>query len=311
MIFQKWPKKRGPARSDAQQQAQDDFKAACVIVKNMDPLLIAFAEDVAKGAPLLPRDLLMQTLYGRLGYVVLTSGRKIFSVAAYQDVSLLLDAIGQIPGMVLYRDRDWWKSLQPRLENDVLRLNADLMPEWGPAPSTGTVNVIHTEDVSGYTAWEWDPTAVDPLYKAVDIHLENWRPTTNGAGLRWRAATGSPPVYYTGSADYWWNDYRIFGGGSTGNNGGLNDHAEINAGNGIYAGTYGGISAVIKNYNFRDAAMFPRMRADWDLYDQFGYPAAGWGVSSCNHAFAPTRISFYLDNGPIVAGTVKVVGYLG
>jgi hypothetical protein len=242
--------------------------------------------------------------------VVLTSGRKIFSVAAYQDVSLLLDAIGQIPGMVLFRDQDWWKALQPRLENDVLRLNADLKPEWGPAPSTGTVNVIRTIDVTGLSACVIDFTTIDPLYKQIDIQLANVIPPGTNAGMRWRMAAGSPPVYYTGSADYWWNDSYVFGGGSTATHGGLNDHAEVNAGSGIYSGAYGGQSGTFKLYNFRDPAQFPRVRMDWDQYDQFGYPAAGFGVGTCNHAFAPSEMAIYADTGAFISGQVKVIGYL-
>lgn len=137
MVFAKWPKKRGPAKSAAQQQSQDDFKAATVIVKNMDPLLIDFAAEVSIGAPLLPRDLLMMFLYGRGIYIILPSGRKLFSMAAYQDVSLLFDAICQIPGGMFVRGADWWTFVPPGLPGDALITDPTGEIRWGPAVNGG------------------------------------------------------------------------------------------------------------------------------------------------------------------------------
>lgn len=132
-VFSTWPKPRGKARSAAQQQAQDDFRAACVIVKNMDPLFQIMAAEVAKTGALLPRDILMMSLYGRLGYIQMPDGRKLFSVAAYQDVSLLLDAIAQVPGDLLLRGDSFWERLPKGSIGDNLVIAPDGSIQWEPA----------------------------------------------------------------------------------------------------------------------------------------------------------------------------------
>ncbi len=148
--FNTWPKPRGKARSKAQQQAQDDFAAAIVIAKNMDPLIQQFAHDLSIGAPILPRDYLMQVLYKRTGYIVMPDGRKVFSVVARQDVSLLLDTIGQTLGSVFYRGNSLWDVVEPGLPGQILTMGVDGVPAWGDAPAVGA------------SEWWLQPPPLDP-----------------------------------------------------------------------------------------------------------------------------------------------------
>lgn len=148
-VIARWPKPRGKARSAAQQQAQDDFAGACIIIKNMDPLAQAFAAAVAEDAPLLPRDILMWQLFGQAIYFVMPDGRKVFSMAAMQDVSLLLDSIWQQKGGILYRDGTLWKGLKAGTAGQYLRIDpATGLPAYGdlPPPPHGAIGARIARD---------------------------------------------------------------------------------------------------------------------------------------------------------------------
>lgn len=162
----KWPKPRGPAKSPAQQRAQDDFAAACVIIKNIDPLMQAVARDVSRYTPLLPRDFLMMQLFQRAFHFVLPDGSKVYSMAAMQDVSALLDAIWQEKNGLLLRDDSLWKGLPPGTPTQVLSVDLDgnvvwqdptvpdsgsrwhILRDWTFAASGPTVSV--EADLTGY-----------------------------------------------------------------------------------------------------------------------------------------------------------------
>ncbi len=141
-VVARWPRKRGAAKSPAQAQAQTDFAAACWIIKNMDALAQELSTAVAAGAPLLPRDVLMWQLFNKAFYFVMPDGRKVFSMAAMQDVSLLLDALAQLKGDLLTRGDDWWQPLRPDDPTQALTLVWDPIlkaPKWGTPPVVGTI----------------------------------------------------------------------------------------------------------------------------------------------------------------------------
>ncbi len=135
-VFTTWPKPYGKARSAKQQKNWDTFSAAMIVIKNMDGLQQQFAREVSVGAPLLPRDVLMTQLYQRAFYFIMPDGRRYFSMAAIQDVSLILDTIGQTKGDIMFRDTTFWKSLAAGTPGDLLTIDpATELPMWLPAPS--------------------------------------------------------------------------------------------------------------------------------------------------------------------------------
>ena len=48
-------------------------------------------------------------------------------------ISESLDAITQIPGSLMYRDRQWWMPIPPGDEGDILTMSADGTPRWAKA----------------------------------------------------------------------------------------------------------------------------------------------------------------------------------
>lgn len=141
--FSSWPAPRGPAKSPAQQRAQDDFAGAVVIIKNMVGDAIDLAQLVSEGTPLMPRDFLMAQLFQRAFYFVLADGRKVFPMVARQDVSLLIDTLAQLQGDMLVRRNTFWEPLSPGDEAQVLTIAPDGTPAWmDPAAGTAPAEAI-------------------------------------------------------------------------------------------------------------------------------------------------------------------------
>ena len=105
------PKKKGatlPAKTLAQMAW---FKEANLLAKYVISQQQTLARDASAGTPLLPRDLLIAAMAGRLWAIVIEGGRTIYSVAAANDVSQNLDIIAQVPGDMLVRGIDGWERL--------------------------------------------------------------------------------------------------------------------------------------------------------------------------------------------------------
>lgn len=179
-VFSSWPKPRGKAKTALQAQTESDFAAACIIVKNMDPLFQDFARQVAKETPLLPRDLLFRQLYRRPYWFYMPDGRKVFPVAAMQDVSLLLDAVWQLENGLLVRGPTWWQGLPPGAPKSVLTVQSDESLGWSAGASgiggawwLGPDRVFPSDSGSGidggyFAAYPFSPTA-DISLTAVNV----------------------------------------------------------------------------------------------------------------------------------------------
>lgn len=131
-VVTRWPRPRGRAKTSKQQQLQDDFAAATVIMKVMDSMIQWFALEVSKVGPLMPRDILMWQLYGRPYTFIMPDGRKVYPVAAMQDASELLDSIYQLPSGILVRGATLWQGLPVGDPGLVLTIQPDLSLGWSP-----------------------------------------------------------------------------------------------------------------------------------------------------------------------------------
>lgn len=137
MVWVRWPRKRPTAGSPENQTRRDNIALAARVSIYMDVHQQMFARKVSERGPLQPRDLLMAALFRRIGTVVTREGRKIYSMAAMQDVSDLLDSIGQVEGTILYRGPTWWMALAPGVPDQVLTVDADGSPAWMPSQGGG------------------------------------------------------------------------------------------------------------------------------------------------------------------------------
>lgn len=126
-----WPKKRGKPRSQTTIQQNQWFKDCLALIKKMEPGFLAQMMVVTKGTNMYPRDLAMQILSGRHCLFIRPDGTKMFPEVYMMDVSLALDSIAQLPGMMLFRGADTWIAVPAGLPGQVLQFTSPTEPpEW-------------------------------------------------------------------------------------------------------------------------------------------------------------------------------------
>lgn len=136
-IVTTWPKKRPTPRNAKEADARSMLQVATIASLYMDAHQTLFSRELSKRTGLAPRDHLMMALFNRVGHWTLRDGRKLYSMASIQDVSALLDTLGQVPGDILVRGKDWWYRLPPGNPGDVLTVDPDGMLTWLPASGGG------------------------------------------------------------------------------------------------------------------------------------------------------------------------------
>lgn len=169
-IGRAWPKPRKTFTAK-QRNAMAAFKEAAIAIKQMDSNQIAQSYALSAGTQLLPRDLLMQSLYGRTGYYVLNDGRRIYSMAARQDISEFLDGLGHDKGSVMARDGLFWTPIPPGSPGQVLMMDGPSgLPKWSSAGGLGGARITtlykNAAD-SANTTWpkivSWTSAPIDDL----------------------------------------------------------------------------------------------------------------------------------------------------
>lgn len=126
----RWPRSQKTARTAREADNRQLLKLAASITKYMSPQEQQFSRELAKATKLSARDLLMISLFNRIGVVVLRDGRKIFTMASIQDVSAILDALGQTPGDLLVRGDPFWTNIPKGANGTFLSINEDGDFEW-------------------------------------------------------------------------------------------------------------------------------------------------------------------------------------
>lgn len=151
-----WPKKRGRNLNPKTQAQNDLFRECSWAIKYLPGIVQRQCAAAVAGTPLLPRDLMMQILYGRLFAVKLPDGRRIYPMAARQDISESLDILGQVPGMILIRGEDFWEQLALGDPFSLLSVNAagDAV-EWIDAATvqgiaSATINTLGNRNNAAY-----------------------------------------------------------------------------------------------------------------------------------------------------------------
>lgn len=187
-VIAPWPNRQPKTVSPRQLAAIDRFREAAYVIKRSDAFQQSEAAKLSEGTQMLPRDLQMQALYGRMGTYIELNGQRWYSVAAHNDVSEVLDALSYEPGTILFRGANWWTPIAPGSDGDVL-IWVEGLPRWGSgealagghffgvtASTWGTVSVAANatkgiyfqprEEVQIEAAWMFvDPNAVDDIYR--------------------------------------------------------------------------------------------------------------------------------------------------
>jgi len=134
----KWPKKRGPPKSERQRFWVDWFKQANRLAKYASGLDQVTAIAMTLRSGWYPRDILLKAMRGRLYWMTTPDGWKWYPVAAIGDISETLDVLAQTVGSVLVRAADRWRAPVPGVLDDVLTLKGSPpIPAWAAAGGGG------------------------------------------------------------------------------------------------------------------------------------------------------------------------------
>jgi hypothetical protein len=160
----KWPRKRGKKLHPHTIAQAEFFRQVQWAFKYSDPTVQSSYVEAVAGTPLMPRDLFLMAVSGRMHVLVRQDGKKIFPMAGSQSISDALDFVGQLPGQVLARGAEAWEAAGPAPEGYVLASNGpDAAPSWidlaeGPtnaylkgslfSPAPGYVNFVIAEPVT-------------------------------------------------------------------------------------------------------------------------------------------------------------------
>lgn len=156
-IVQAKPRRGRKELSERQQIAVDKFKQAAILAKTCAPSQQITADALTKNTQFFARDLIYMAMYGTLAAIQLDDGRKLFSVAANQNVSDLIDALAQRVGEMLFRNVDGWEPIPVGEPDDVLTFR-DGRPQWLPASGGGGAGIRSIRlqrDTPGGAAAQW------------------------------------------------------------------------------------------------------------------------------------------------------------
>lgn len=137
LVVSAWPRHKYSNPSARQLAARQLMKEAAEAAKHVDPAQVAISYEYSHGTQALPRDLLYQSFYGRLGFIIETDEGRIYPMAALQDVSEVLDALGLNDGDILYRAENYWTAIPIGLEGQVLTVSPGGIPQWQVAGGGG------------------------------------------------------------------------------------------------------------------------------------------------------------------------------
>jgi len=140
-----WPKKRPGARHPTNEFWTQWLKAVTYLYRYQPASIQAQMQRDTKGTIWMPRDIFIAAARGRAWLLTDPDGRSYYPMAYVEDVSDSLDAIGQLPGMMLFRGTDLWIPIQPGSPGDSLKYVSDAdPPEWesGASAAYAIANVV-------------------------------------------------------------------------------------------------------------------------------------------------------------------------
>jgi hypothetical protein len=189
-----WPRPRGKGGTEEQKQQREWFRQASWAIKYMAPEMVKDVMVARQGKPLLPRDMLMMMLSGRLATLTLPSGKRLVPLVAQNDVSESLDFISAVPGMILVRGTDQWESI--------------------PAPVPGNVWWWQPPNPSDWTFSSFDATQLAVAYDPLKGCAVDAGPPAAGGRARIAATLLQfPTLNFTVTMQMAWQNQNVAGAG--------------------------------------------------------------------------------------------------
>lgn len=209
-ITAKWPRSRGRSLKANTREQMEYFRQVQDAFKLMDPKLAIAIRNAVAGTPLMPRDLFLKAISGRLAYFIEPNGRRIFSVAGMKSVSDNLDILGQVTGDLLFRGLELWERLEIGAEGQVLTVGPDLIPVWAAGGGGGGASWRPLGD--GYASpGLWDGAVEAPTNEVIFTDLtdyQDFRIVMDGvtksasAGAQAQFSVDNGATWFTASGDY-------------------------------------------------------------------------------------------------------------
>jgi hypothetical protein len=164
----RWPRKRPKKPSKKQRQVQDKFAQANRAFSYQDPQVSQWMMSQVEGTPLLPRDIMTMTMFGRLMQIVAPDGQDLWPMPARNDVSEALDVLGKQEGSTLIRGKDYWQALAASPGGSIT-----------PLMAVATVETDHKQPGGVWSPVKFDKVLKDPgnWWRPADY---GFRPTLAG-----------------------------------------------------------------------------------------------------------------------------------
>ena len=134
----RWPKKRGPAKTDRAKDNQERFRQSMLLAKYTDARQQALSRCAMNHLPVRPYDALLAAMAGRLWAVETDDNRTLYSMSSRRDVSLNLDILNQEPGRFLIRGPMLWEPFEwGEVDQYIASQGPDVRPIWKDLPGGG------------------------------------------------------------------------------------------------------------------------------------------------------------------------------
>jgi len=142
-----WPLKRGKPKHPTTIAQNEKFKEANLLAQYADIQQQVISRELVEGTALLPRDMLLSAMYGRLFAITFEDGFTRYSVSARGDASTALDILAQVAGSVLVRGPELWVPAgTPEVGRVLTFLGAGLAPAWQPTGAgTGSWTLVENK----------------------------------------------------------------------------------------------------------------------------------------------------------------------
>ena len=139
VVASAWPRKRKHATTFMMAAANGAMRYAIEQIKNPDPLDYRVAVQWVQGTGLIPRDILLQALWGKNIEFTTVDGKTYRWLSMTErSIQGLLDLIGSQQGTILYRASDTWRPLLPGSSGRVLTTHGPSAdPTWEPGGGSG------------------------------------------------------------------------------------------------------------------------------------------------------------------------------
>lgn len=149
-IAKKWPRKRGPIKSEAQAETAEQFRLAQKAANEAFSWFYIEAENMAQGTIWNRREILVKAAQGTLMEIRMRNGEfygNWFVLA--REIQALLDTIIDVTGAILVRTPDGWEAITPAASGYVLTSNGpDFIPSYQPGAAP--------EETWQWSSCQWD-----------------------------------------------------------------------------------------------------------------------------------------------------------